>query len=376
MKITIVANYYPPHVGGLEIVAQNQAQMLTEAGHDVTVVTCSPTRAMTGTIDESGVAVHRVYANNFFERRFGIPFTIGGWGLARQIWKSLRSADLLMLHDVFYQISWIAYFYARILGKRFILIQHVGIVDHPSKLVDFVQRSVYRTIGRMIFKSASAIIVYNTIVKEFLLSSGVDTIKIHELSNGIDIDRFTPPLGSEKNLKKQAFDLPADKPIVLFVGRLVPKKGYGMLYDSRDEAYTIVFAGSGEVPKAWHESPETRFLGPVPQSELPDLYKAADVFVLPAQNESFTLAMQEAMSAGLPVLTLDNDSYRDSSIDREKILFIQPDPASIKSAISRVLSDQKLRTEMSSYSREYAQKNFNWRTNMRPVLSLIKTYEK
>lgn len=77
MKILIGIHYFPPHVGGMEIVAKTQAQKLAAKGHDVTVLT-SATGSHTGTHDEDGYTLTRLVVWNFFETHMGVPFPFLG----------------------------------------------------------------------------------------------------------------------------------------------------------------------------------------------------------------------------------------------------------------------------------------------------------
>jgi rhamnosyl/mannosyltransferase len=374
MKISIVANYYPPHIGGLEIVAQQQAQALTNEGHEVHVLTCSPQHQISGTTLESGVIVHRLKVNNFFENKFSIPFPFGGIFFIQKVWNHLKIVDVIIVHDVFYEISWLAYFCAYLTNKKILLVQHVGLVAYPNPVINFIQRCVYRVIGRRIFNYAKDIIVYNSIVKEFLLENHVDQSKIHQFRNGIDIARFTPANADEKIVQRKVFGLPIEKTIILFVGRLVPKKGFSLLFEARDPRYEIVFAGSGEIPDAWRHTLGVHFLGPIKRDVLANIYKTADIFALPTNNESFTLAMQEAMASGLPTLTGDNNSYQSTIIDREKIILTDLNTSDIKERIQEVLCSKAKLSEMSHYARNYAEEHFDLKKNIKPFLSLIINY--
>ena len=82
---------------------------------------------------------------------------------------------------------------------------------------------------------------------------------------------------------------------MLFVGRLVPKKGVDRLIAARGSDYHIALVGSGTVPSL---PPGVTCLGPIERDELRDLYRAADLFAFPAVGEMLTLVMQEAMAAG------------------------------------------------------------------------------
>lgn len=370
-RILIVCHYYPPHIGGIEIVAHKQALSLRKRGDAVTVVTFASTSDVPGSVHEHGVQVHRIRALNVTDKRFGIPFPLGGTRLLTRLWREVGGADIVHLHDVFYQSSWVTFVVAQLRGRPVILTQHVALVEHPSRLVMLLQRVVYLTVGQAIFRHSKAIIVYNHNVKEFLLGRRIDGAKITELRNGVDLQRFRPAnTEDEKQDLRREFNLPAEKPLVLFVGRFVPKKGFNALFEARHQAYDLIFAGDGAVPAAWKSTTGVHVLGPLNQDRLSKLYRLADIFVFPARGEMLTLVMQEAMASGLPVITSDDPAYREYDLNRKLIAFTGPSPVELQHHIKRVLADSKLRTQMSIYSLSLALDWFDWDANIRRVDAL------
>jgi glycosyltransferase involved in cell wall biosynthesis len=339
-----------------------QASSHAAAGRSSSVVTCSIDDASRGTRIEAGVTVHRSRAWNYLDRRFGLPFAPIGWAMFRRIAREVRRADVVELHDVLYPASWAGWFWARRYGKQLVLIQHVGLVEHSSAAVELMQRLVHATFGRRIFGDSARILAYNPNVASFLRARRLADVKIIELRNGIEVDRFTPADAVERRHIRTKYGLPDTRPIALFVGRLVPKKGFDVLAQARDPRFDLVFVGSGD-PGRNAASPHVRFLGPLDRTQIADLYRASDIFVLPTHGELFTLAMQEAMASGLPVVTTDDPGYREYELDRRLVSLVQPEPAVLRNEILRILGDDALRAEMSRYSRSFAEEWFDWDRN-------------
>ena len=370
MKILSVSHYYPPHVGGLEVVAKKQVESLRDEGHTVRVLTCAVKDAALGKSYEEGVTVHRERASNILDTRFGIPFPIPGVGMMVRIFTEVRRADAVHIHDVFYMPSWFACFFAVLFRKPIVLTQHVAMVEHRSRAVMLVQRIVYRIIGDAIFKASRAIIVYNCNVANFLNARGVSMDKVIELRNGIDLSTFRADEEIDKDAVRALYGIPLNIPVALFVGRFVPKKGVDVLYHARAEQYHIVFAGTGHIPPEWSREKNVSFIGPLTHSELAKLYCAVDLFVFPAVGEIFTLVMQEAMASGLPIITTDDPGYHAYAVDRNLIKFTSPDSVSLTKAISEVISDAPLAKNMKTYSLKLAKEWFDWHQNIHPVLEL------
>lgn len=362
-KILSVVHYYPPHVGGMEWVAKKIATDLVGENFESSVATAALEDAPRGCSTENGVLVYRCPAVNILDRKFGLPFPFFGFSLFATMRTQIRRADLVQLHDVFYIPSWVGYFFARRYKKPVVLAQHVAMVDHPSKAITGIQNMVYRIMGNRIFSYAKKIIVYNKNVYDFLVHRGVDVSKVVELRNGIDTHKFKPVSEEERLDSRAHFGLPLDRTLVLFVGRLVSKKGFDKVFAARGSEYDLVFVGPGEIPQQWKGELHVHWLGSRAESDLVKLYSACDLFCFPATGEILTLVMQEAMASGLPVITTNDPAYEKYNLNSELVCFVEPDVHRLKAAIVDVAKDKQLRENMSLYSRAYAEKHFDWKQN-------------
>ncbi len=112
--------------------------------------------------------------------------------------------------------------------------------------------------------------------------------------------------------------LPQDAVVVLFVGKLTARKGaaaliqaYAKIHDHHGEAWLVIAGAGGEESRlkalvAEMGLSRVLFAGFTNQTELPKVYAAADIFVLPAAgHEPWGLVVNEAMAAGLPVIVSD-----------------------------------------------------------------------
>lgn len=370
MKILIGIHYFPPHVGGMEIVAKTQAQKLAASGHDVTVLT-SATSSSAGTHREDGYTLNRLGVWNFFEQRMGVPFPVFGPSLLSKAYSQVKSTDVVHLHDVFYQTSWVLAFWAWALHKPLVVTQHVDMIPHPNAFVRFVQWAVYKTMGKFVFATCRRVAVLNTNVRNFLLNLGVDEQKILFMPNGVDSSVFYPNPSLNIETIRRKYRLPLSTPVALFVGRFVPKKGYQKLIEAQSEEYHIAFAG-GTKPTDLPLSDSLTFLGSLTPKELAELYNAVDMFVLPSEGEGFPLTVQEAMASKLPVVISDNPGYDIYGFDTKLFKLIQPTVATIRSTLSELAHNDGLRKSMAEYSHNYATERFSWDKN---IASLAAVYE-
>jgi D-inositol-3-phosphate glycosyltransferase len=361
MKVLIVATFIPPHVGGLEVIVAQQAKSLADMGHDVTVFTSRHDKSLARDEQVDGYRVVRTPAWNAIERRTAVPYPLWGIRSFLALARFVRQADVVHVHDVYYQPSLIGAVFARCLRRPLFLTQHVSIVEHDSSLVMGVQRVVYATFGAWLWHWSRGIVAYNVIVQRFLADRGVPLQKVHLSYNGIDVIKFRPGDATIRSLVRTTHGLPHDKPLVLFVGRLVPKKGFRELMAAHHSGYEIVLVGPGPVPA---EVPAgVTFLGPMDRDDLLGLYQACDLFAFPAVGEMLTLAMQEAMACGLPVIATADAAYDEYALDPAGIALVDALPEVLRETFTDILRDDARCRRMKTYSRELATERFDWRSN-------------
>ena len=358
MKILIISHYFPPHIGGIEFVAQNQAKHLARHGHSISVLTSAIGAPKGKQEHPDSYTIYRVSAINSLEKA-GIPFPIFYPKLLILTFKLVKEADVVHAHDAFYFSSFIAAFWAWVLRKPYILNQHVAIVPHSKKIVNFMQAVVYSTSGKFIFWESSRIIILNSHVKDFLIHHRINPNKIILIPNGVDTTVYRPAKCNEKlNLRKK-YKLPQNKHLALFVGRFVHKKGFETLLKAGDDAYKIVLVG-GDAPKKYIYDKHFIFLGRLTPTDTAEVYRACDLFVLPSQGEGFPLSIQEAMASGLPIITSDDKGYDIYEFNRDLFDLISPEPSIIKKRLIELLSDAKELKARSDYSINYIKQHFDW----------------
>ncbi len=162
------------------------------------------------------------------------------------------------------------------------------------------------------------------------------------------------------------------KPYILYVGTVEPRKnldalldGYKALRADLREHYDLVIAG----PVGWAAT-ETmarirsagagvRYLGYVPERDMPALTGGASVFVYPSLYEGFGFPVAQAMAAGVPIVTSAISSLPE--IAGEAALLIDPrSTAEIRNAVERLLDHPKLAASLGSKGRERASSLFRW----------------
>lgn len=159
-----------------------------------------------------------------------------------------------------------------------------------------------------------AVICNSEMVKRDIAARfGVAEAKLHVIHNGVDLDYFHPELRAQyRAATRAALDVPAQAPLLLFVGSGFERKGLPALLraiaamKNRDAHLLVVGRDKQQttaqkLANALGIAERTHFLGG--QNDVRPYYAAADVFALPTLYDPFPSAALEALACGLPVLT-------------------------------------------------------------------------
>jgi glycosyltransferase involved in cell wall biosynthesis len=195
---------------------------------------------------------------------------------------------------------------------------------------------------------------------------------VRHLPNGVDVELFHPADPEEMRKTRAEFGLPEDAVLVLFVGRLLAKKGLDLLLEARDPAYRLVFVGPGDTTPL-DGLDDVHYLGSRAPAELARIYRACDIFALPTGNEGFPLTVQEAMSSGLPVLTTDDPAYASYNLDRDRMALTPRETAAVRDRLREIALDAGLRGTMGGYTRAYAEKHFAWTEHVAVLLECYRS---
>jgi D-inositol-3-phosphate glycosyltransferase len=221
---------------------------------------------------------------------------------------------------------------------------------------------------------------------------GADANKIEVIPPGVDRSRFRPidPLEA-----KAFLGVPAEKRLILFVGRIEPLKGVDTLLRAMrtvaeecggcDGLTVAIVGGDVDVPPEQMSAEMARlhklradlgiedlvtFLGKRGQETLPYYYSAAEVVVMPSHYESFGMVALEAMACGTPVIASRVGGLRFSVVHGYTGLHVPVGNAdALAAALLKVLKNDALRWELAGNSRRMAQQ-FGWPTIARQVVDL------
>jgi len=311
MRVLFVSDVYFPRVNGVSTSIRTFRADLAQAGVETLLVTPEYPNAPVDT--EPGII--RVPSGGVprdpEDRRFlGRPLRrVLNADLAAQV-------DLVHIHTPF-----IAHYagvrFAREHGLPAVATYHTFFEDYLHHYVPVLPRRIGRFIARRFTLSqcddVAALISPSAPMRDALLDYGVQT-PIEVLPTGLPAESYVRGDGARFRAR---FKLPADRPLLLYVGRVAYEKNIDFLLRSfvrvlarRPDALFVV---AGEGPAREHLvklarelgiSNEVRFIGYLDRgTELPDCYAAGDAFVFASRTETQGLVLLEAMAQGTPVVS-------------------------------------------------------------------------
>lgn len=237
-------------------------------------------------------------------------------------------------------------------------------------------RNMYKLLApliRAVWRHASPLVVQSQ--KEAALVHKVaSNQQVEIIPNGVDLSTYKPGL-----------PIPDNGPLLIIcAARLIERKGQHHLIRAvkrlADEGIDVVvkLAGTGDALEEFqtltHElgvDDRISFLGVVPRDEMPSLYAAAHVFVLPSFNEGMSMAALEAMGAGLPLL-LTHTGGTEELVEEGVNGFTHNwgDVDTLVEQIHRLAQDRPLSRRMSLISRQRSVQ-FSWEGIAERYLELL-----
>lgn len=295
MRILTVTHFYEGHGGGIERVAGQLCRRFESLGVAATWA------ASAGDDPPNGIDAVPLACINPIEALTGLPMPIPGIRGFRFLSRAVKQSDVLVIHDALYITSILAMTIAKLARKPVILIQHIAGIPFSSALLRAVMKIANKVVTVPMLRLADRrVFISDTVRHDLLGRSARQGSEL--LFNGVDGSVFHPgdrtaPATSGSNARGGSRQ-------ILFVGRYVAKKGLSVLRSLAQQRPDLEFvlAGSGPIRPADWDLRNVRDIGSQSPAQLAELYRAADLLLLPSVGEGYPLVIQEAMACGLPVL--------------------------------------------------------------------------
>ena len=235
------------------------------------------------------------------------------------LWSFVRAGhfDAVLCYTGYPRASfWIAYLAAK-LSRSVFLFGTDAVTLTPLDRRAW-KRPLKRVVWPLLFRLADQVIVPSSGSRELMLSLGIDDQRITLTPYVVDNDWWlTQSSQVDRSTVRAGWGASPDDTVILFCAKLQPwKRPFDLLEafaQARLQRALLVFSGDGPLRPQLEAravelgvSKRVRFLGFVNQTQLPAIYTASDLFVLPSQYDAFGVVVNEAMLCGCPVIASDH----------------------------------------------------------------------
>jgi phosphatidylinositol alpha-1,6-mannosyltransferase len=213
--------------------------------------------------------------------------------------------------------------------------------------------------------------------------------ELHRLAPGVDVDAFRP--GTDASAVRARYGL-GDRPVVVCVSRLVPRKGQDMLIRALPEirrrvpGAALLLGGGGpyrakleKLARDHGVAADVVLTGSVPWEELPGLYAAGDVYAMPCRTRAAGLDVEglgivylEASATGLPVVAGDSGGAPDAVLEGETGHVVGGrDVAAIADRVAGLLADPERARAMGAAGRAWVEREWRWERQAERLAKLL-----
>jgi phosphatidylinositol alpha-1,6-mannosyltransferase len=354
----LVTNDFPPKIGGIQSYLYELWRRLPPG--DATVFT-THYRGDAQWDAEQQFRVVRARERQFFPTR----------SLAERIDGLARGIDAsVILLDPWLPLGQLG---PRLTAAPYVVVVHGAEVTVPGRLPGS------RQLGRRVLRGAAGVVAAGRYAAREAEHAAGEPLRGVVVPPGVDVERFRPLTDADRRATRQKFGLDADRPLVLAVSRLVPRKGFDVLIDAvaglPDVELAIAGAGRDRArlerrAQGRDIADRVRFLGRVPDDDsFPRLYASADVFAMPCRDrwggleaEGFGIVFLEAAAAGLPVVAGRSGGSDEAVIDGETGFVVEGRALDVRAAVAALLADDTLRRRMGAAARARAVLEFSYDT--------------
>ncbi|MCX7620322.1 MAG: glycosyltransferase family 4 protein [Acidimicrobiales bacterium] len=357
MKHLLVTNDFPPKVGGIQTYLWELWRRLPP--DDVTVLT-------TGYPNAAAWDRNQPYRIERVGRRVLVPSP----ELARRIDRLADEvqAELIVLDPVVPLGA-----VSRWLDRPYAVVVHGAEMTIPGRLPG------YRALAAGVLSGARLVIAAGGYPKAEAERAARCSLPVVVIPPGVDTKRFHPLAPDERVSARAQFGLDPHGRVILGVSRLVPRKGFDVVIDALSQLapgrpdLVLAIAGSGRdrarlERRARLRGVPARFLGQVPDDDLPRLYGCADIFAMVCRNrwfgleqEGFGIVFLEAAACGIPQVAGRSGGSHEA-VDDGETGFVIANPRSVPqvaAALGRLLADPGLRARLGERSRTRAAEHFD-----------------
>jgi 1,2-diacylglycerol 3-alpha-glucosyltransferase len=354
VKIGFFTDSYLPTVNGASTAVDFTYRNLIKKGHKVHVV--SP-RSKGQQREENISALWSFAVNKIFDYRFAFI-------TPRIFYKLLREKFDIIHGHVVGPISFMGHVLAGLKKVPYVYTYHTMLADYGHYLpFGILTPERIKKISVSILNHCDILIAPSRKVKNELIRQGIKK-PVVIIPTGIKTEKFNI---SDKNYLREKFNLKKDNKILLYAGRLGKEKSVDFLIHTfkfivkKEPKAHLIIVGTGpemdflkNLSRDLGISTNIHFAGLIQPKDMPFVYNGADMFIFSSTTETQGLVVLEAMAAGLPIVTVNDEALMETLENNVDGVIVEKNESKFAEEVLKLLKDESERKRLGVNARKKA----------------------
>lgn len=355
-RILVITPFFYPHVGGSQNYMEELYVSLIQKYPEISVdVLCYNTDGVSKESLHRSLRIYRIPCWTILPDQFCLPKPIP---LIRFLFQKRKSYDLIHCSTRFFDSSWWAPLYSKLIGKNIVLTDHCA--SHPvykNPIVAIVAKIIDLSIARFCMQFYRRIFVTNKSSQQFIKKTF--GFKSRVVYGGVDTSIFKPSKIDKKNRLR-----------IVFVDRMIDSKGVVELFNiaRKLSGADFIFAGPGPLAAVLKQQVDElnlkniHILGSLTHRQVARLLSESDILVHPSyHHEGFPNILTEAGAAKLAVIATDVGGSREIIINNKTGILIPPqDQKALEEGIRTLIKNRDLKEKIRRSLYQHVIKHFSW----------------
>ena len=359
MKVLQITVHFSPNIGGVETHLWDLVTYLSNKNWSVAVLCYQPLSTISKwkiIEHHKNLKIFRIpWITGFFYKFISYPvlefvYLFPGLFISTPVFLLVQNPDVIHAHGLI--AGFAAVFWRKIFRKRIIISSH--------SMYSFPKKGIYKQFAYFVFSNADKVLCLSKKSCLEMKNLGLNNNKIEQFTYWINLEKFKKIANArEKFLWKEKF-------IILFVGRLVSEKGIDVLLDSVkkwNKNIGLMFVGVGpleqKIIQYSTKYKQIHFVGKMTQDQLPTLYSASDVTIVPSvSEEGFGRVIMESLACGTPIIGSNRGSIAEA-MDQSVGEIIEVSSENIKKTVEYFFKNSDELKSLSENAVKFAKRRYS-----------------
>ncbi|HSI46589.1 MAG TPA: glycosyltransferase [Methylophilus sp.] len=367
MKILMISDVYFPRVNGVSTSIRTFAESLRNEGHSVHLIAPQYEASLENNLIGDEAWITRIAARKIV---FDPEDYLMKWSALTTYMDSLHAGDYDLVHI---HTPFVAHYAGLKIAKKLqvpvVETYHTFFEDYMHHYLPWVPRKLAVNIAQWVSckqcQQVDTVVSPSAQMRDVLQQYGVTT-PVSVIPTGLDASRFVPGDGAAFRAK---YDIPAQRPLLLFVGRVAHEKNIQFLLEMLSlviqdhPGVLLVITGEGPAEAMLKKmardnglQQNVMFLGYLDRAVgLNAAYQAADIFVFASKSETQGLVLLEAMAQETPVVAIAELGTASILRHEQGALIAQDDELHFAEQVQTLLIDHQLRERIGKQGKRYVE---------------------